>query len=152
MIIYLGADHRGAALKDHLLGFLKGLGYETLDVHPNITPDDDYPDIAGTIGRKVAADPDNARGIAICGSGAGVDIVANKVKGIRSVVGINPDQVYDACHDDAVNVLSLASNVIEADAAEKMTRVFLNTPFSGEERHARRLQKIKEIENWPSKQ
>jgi ribose 5-phosphate isomerase B len=150
MIIYVGADHRGGPLKEQLLNFLKGLGYETFDVHPVATPDDDYPDIAGTVARKVAEQMDAAKGILICGSGAGVDIVANKVKGIRSVLGINPDQVYDARHDDDVNVLSLSADTTEAEAAEKMTRVFLSTPFSGEERHARRLGKIKEIESWPA--
>jgi ribose 5-phosphate isomerase B len=150
MVIYLGADHRGTALKDQVLVFLKGLGYETLDVHPAAAPDDDYPDIAGAVGRKVAAAPEQGRGIVICGSGAGVDIAANKVKGIRSVLGISADQVYDARHEDDVNVLSLASDFGTPEDAQKIVRVFLNTPFGNDERYLRRIKKIQEIESWPS--
>jgi ribose 5-phosphate isomerase B len=149
MIIYFGADHRGANLKNSLITFVKGLGYETLDTYPTAAPDDDYPDIAGVVAKKVAEDTANGRGIVLCGSGAGVDIAANKVRGIRAVLGINPDQVYDARHDDDVNVLALAADFEEADAAGAMVRVFLNTPFSNEERFQRRLRKIREIEDWP---
>jgi ribose 5-phosphate isomerase B len=149
MVIYFGADHRGAFLKAQLAEFAKSLGYEVFDVHPVNTPDDDYPDIASTVAKKVAEDPLHGRGIVLCGSGAGADIAANKVKGIRAVLGLNPDQVFDARHDDDANVLAFASNFTEAEAAESMIRVFLNTPFSGEERFVRRINKIREIEDWP---
>ncbi len=149
MVIYFGSDHRGTALKDNLLAFVKNLGYEVLDTYPTPSPDDDYPDVAGIVGKKVAEDPVNSRGVVLCGSGAGVDIAANKVRGIRAVLGLNPDQVYDARHDDDVNILALAASFEEPEAAQAMVRVFLNTPFSGEERFVRRIEKIKEIENWP---
>jgi ribose 5-phosphate isomerase B len=149
MIIYFGADHRGVNLKNDLLAFVKGLGYEVLDVYPNPIPEDDYPDVAGAVAKKVAEDPENGRGVVICASGAGMDIAANKVRGIRAALGLGPDQIFDARHDDDVNILALASDFEEAGAAEAIVRVFLNTPFSGEERFQRRIQKIKEIENWP---
>lgn len=149
MVIYFGADHRGTDLKNALIAFVKGLGYEAVDTYPNAQPDDDYPDIAGVVAKKVAEDTQNNRGIVLCGSGAGVDIAANKVRGIRAVLGLNPDQVFDARHDDDANVLALAADFEEPDAASAMARVFINTPFSGEERFVRRLKKIREIEEWP---
>jgi len=149
MVIYFGADHRGAELKNNLLAVVKSFGYEVLDTYPAPTPDDDYPDVAGVVAKKVAEDPQNGKGIVLCASGAGVDIAANKVHGIRCVLGLSPDQVYDARHDDDVNVLALAAAFTDPEIASAMVKVFLSTPFGEEERFRRRIQKIKEIENWP---
>lgn len=149
MVIYFGADHRGAALKDQVLQFTKSLGYEVFDVHPQASPEDDYPDIASIVAKKVAEDPANGRGVVVCASGAGVDITANKVKGIRCALGLSTDQVFDARHDDDVNVLAFASDFQDAEQAGAMMKVFLSTPFAGEERFVRRLKKIHDIEDWP---
>ena len=147
MVIYFGADHGGFELKGRLMAFVKGMGYETADMGdtaPN--PDDDYPDFAAKVAEKVSADPANARGILICRSGAGVDIVANKFKGVRSALATTPDQAYDGRHDDDANVLSLAADFTSPEDAERIVKVFLGTPFGGDARFERRLGKIKEIE------
>lgn len=148
MYIYIGADHRGFELKEFLKIFLKNQGYEVADMG-NLQYDqkDDYSEFAKNVAQKVSRDYENSRGIIICGSGAGVDITANKFRNVRSVIGFSPDQIYAARHDDDVNVLSLASNFTSQTDAQKIVIVFLETPFSGEERHKRRLELISQIEN-----
>lgn len=148
MLIYLGADHRGFNLKESLKNFLKNKGYETADLG-NIQYDekDDYPDFAAAVGKKVSGAPDESRGILICGSGAGVDVAANKFRSVRSAIAVSSDQIYQARRDDNINVLSIAANfTLEADA-QKIALTFLETPFSGEARHQRRLDKISQLEN-----
>jgi ribose 5-phosphate isomerase B len=147
MLVYFGADHGGFELKERLKPFVKGLGYEIVDLGNTVLDkSDDYPDFAAAVAAKVAAEQGNAKGILVCRSGAGVDITANKFDGVRSVLGVNPDQVYDARHDDDVNVLSLDSDFVLPEDAEKMVKVFMQTQFGAEERYKRRLDKIKDIE------
>jgi ribose 5-phosphate isomerase B len=147
MIIYLGADHRGFYLKEKIKDFLKQSGYEVADKGNSVYDEsDDYPDFAASASREVAADPGVRRGILFCGSGVGVDIVANKFNGIRSVLGINPDQVYASRHDDDANILSLPADFIDFEGAKKMVGVFLQTPFSEDESDKRRRDKIRDIE------
>lgn len=147
MLIYLGADHRGFNLKEFLKIFLKNQGYEALDLgNLHYEENDDYPNFAAAVAKKVSMKSEESRGILICGSGAGVDIAANKFRDVRSAIGISPDQVYQARHHDNINVLSLASDFTSEVAAQKMVAVFLETPFDSEPRHQRRLDKISEIE------
>jgi RpiB/LacA/LacB family sugar-phosphate isomerase len=147
MIIYIGADHRGFALKEQLKGILKEEAYEVVDVGAaQLTPGDDYPDYAKLVAAKVSESPSTARGILICGSGSGADIVANKFMNVRSVLGISTDHVYQVRHDDDANVLSIAADFIDPDMVLKMVKIFLSTPLAGDERYARRLQKIAVIE------
>lgn len=148
MVIYFGADHRGFELKERLKGFVKTLGYEVFDVGaPAIVPDDDYPDYAKRVADQVAPDPAVARGILLCGGGTGMAVAADKVRGIRSVLGVSPDQVFAARHDDDVNILSISTNFTTPEAAEQMAKIFLLTPFGGDERYKRRIDKITAIEN-----
>lgn len=148
MVIYFGADHRGFELKEFLKGFVKGLGYEVWDMGATeIVPDDDYPDFAKAVVERVAPDTSVARGILICAGGTGMDIVANKTRGIRSVLGISPDHVFAARHDDDVNVLCIASDFTVPETAEQMAKIFLLTPFGGDVRFKRRIDKIGAIEN-----
>lgn len=148
MVIYFGADHRGFELKEALKKFIKDKGYEIVDLGATeYNQDDDYPDFAAAVASKVSLDPEKARGILICGSGAGMDIAANKFKNVRSVLAISADQVFDARHDDDVNVLSIAANVLNGVEAEKIVQTFLETPFGAETRYKRRIQKIIQIEN-----
>lgn len=147
MLIYIGADHRGFELKESLKKFLKDQGYEAVDLgNDHYDENDDYPDFAATVGKAVNEDPENRRGILICRSGAGVDIVVNKFKGVRSVLASNPDQAYLSRNDDDTNVLSLASEFINTESAQKILLTWLKTPFSGEEKNKRRLQKISDLE------
>ena len=147
MKIFLGADHRGFELKEKLKEWLKDHSYAVEDLGAReLVPDDDYPDYAVAVARKVAEDPENNRGILLCGSGVGMDIAANKVKGIRATVTWNEQSAEHARTHDDVNVISLPADWTSPQDAAEIVRTFLETKFSGEERHARRLQKIEEIE------
>lgn len=147
MKTYIGADHRGFKLKEALKSFLIERGDEVIDVgNDHYDENDDYPDFAGTVAKEVAKDPALSRGILICGSGVGVDIVANKFKGVRSALIFNPDQAYLSRNDDDVNILSLAADFLDTDEVKKITEVWLGTAFSGEEKYKRRLEKIKNLE------
>ena len=147
MLIYIGADHRGFNLKETLKKFLKDQGYEVVDVgNDHYDENDDYPDFAKLAARAINQDPINRRGILICGSGVGMDIVANRFKGVRSALAINSDQVYLARNDDDVNVLSLPADFLNEDDAKKILGTFLQTPFSGKENFQRRLGKIRQLE------
>jgi ribose 5-phosphate isomerase B len=148
MIIYIGADHRGFALKASIVAVLKSDGHEVIDVGAAaLDPGDDYPDFARAVAEKISAGAPEVRGIVICGSGIGVDVVANKCKGVRSALAISADQIRVGRQDDDVNVLSLAADFIKPEDALNIAQVFLSTPFKKEERFSRRLGKITELEN-----
>lgn len=148
MIIYIGADHRGFKLKESLKAFLQQSGYTIVDSGNAIFDEnDDYPDFAAKLAKEVAIDSENRRGILVCGSGVGVDVVANKFKNIRSGLIATPDQAYLSRNDDDTNILSLGADVVDDQTAKKILSVWLQTPFSGEEKHQRRIEKIKSIES-----
>ena len=150
MKIYIGTDHAGFELKEELKKFLKDLGCEVEDKGAyEFNREDDYPDfilpVVKAVAEDIARDLDS-RGIVIGGSGQGEAIVANKVKKIRAAV------VYDEYsarmsreHNDA-NIVSLGTRTLSADKAKKLVKLWLETPFSNEERHKRRIEKIKTIE------
>ncbi|MDO8504798.1 MAG: RpiB/LacA/LacB family sugar-phosphate isomerase [Candidatus Liptonbacteria bacterium] len=144
--VYLGADHRGFKLKEALKKYLVQGGHNAEDLTPDFKDGDDYTDAAGLVAQKVGSDPDNCSGILICGSGAGMDITANKFKRVRSVLGFLPEQVSAARHDDNVNILSLASDFTDEDKAKQIVKTFLETKFGSEERFLRRIEKILKIE------
>jgi len=147
MIIYIGADHRGFKLKETLKRFLQESGYTVGDLgNAQYFEGDDYPDFAKLVAEKVSADARSGRGIVICGSGVGVDVVANKFPNIRSALGFHPDQVVEARSNDDVNILSLAADFLEEDQAKKIVSVWLQTPFDGDERDKRRIEKIRQID------
>ncbi len=146
-MIYIGADHRGYKLKEILRVYLQELGYDFEDLgNKELNPDDDYPDFALAVAKKVAENPEENRGILICGSGVGVDIVANKTKSIRSALCFNVKQAQMSRNDDNANVLSLSADFISEGLAKEIVKIWLETPFSGLEHHARRIEKIQEIE------
>ena len=147
MLIYIGADHRGFQLKETLKTYLKGSGYEVVDVgNDQYVAGDDYPDFAALAARKVSLDPENSLGVLICGSGVGVDVTANKFKNVRSALAFNTEQAIAARSDDNTNILSLAADYLNEEDAKKIASAWLKTSFSGEERHNRRLKKIQDIE------
>lgn len=148
MVIYIGADHRGFKLKAILADFLRGLGYEVVDLgSDHYDENDDYPDFARLVAEKVAESPEENRGILICGSGVGVDIAANKFKGIRSALIFNEKQAFLSRNDDDANVISLAADFLNEVQSRKILEVWIKTDFSREERHKRRLDKIRDLEN-----
>ncbi len=149
VIIYIGADHRGFKLKETLKAYLVNSGYTVHDLgNEHYDENDDYPDFAIKVAEKVNEDPSNNKGVLLCGSGIGVDIVANKFKNVRSSLAFSPDQVYMAKNHDDTNVLSLPAAYLEDEEAKKIVSVWLQTPFSNEEGHKRRLDKIKKLENY----
>ncbi len=151
MKIYIGTDHAGFELKEELKKFLEDLGCEVDDKGAyEFNKEDDYPDfilpVVKAVAEDIARDLDS-RGIVIGGSGQGEAIVANKVGGIRAAV------VYDEYsarmsreHNDA-NIISLGNRTLTIDKAKELVKLWLETPFSNEERHKRRIEKIKAIEN-----
>lgn len=147
MKIYLGADHAGFELKEKIKSYLQETGYEVEDCGAfSFDKSDDYPDFIAKAAVGVSKDQ-GSMGIIFGKSGAGECIVANKIKGIRAILGFNQENVELArLHNDA-NVLSLGSAFVNIDAAKDLVKIFLETQFSNEERHKRRIEKIKEIEN-----
>ncbi len=146
-MIYIGSDHRGYNLKEALKIYLQELNYNWEDSGAKeLIPDDDYPDYALVVAKKVAENPEENRGILLCSSGIGVDIVANKIKNIRSALCFDVKQAQMSRNDDDTNVLSLSADFISESLAKEIVRIWLETPFSGLEHHVRRIEKIKEIE------
>lgn len=144
MKIYLGADHRGFALKEKIKSLLQtNYSVEDCGAFEKIE-NDDYIDYAKAVAEKVAANGDS-RGIVICGSGVGVDITANKFANIRCGLGLNPDQTKAARNDDDINILALASDFTLFDQAREIVEVFLTTSFTPSENHKRRIEKISQI-------
>ena len=147
MVIYIGSDHRGFRIKEHLKTILKDRGYSVYDVgNEKYNESDDYPDFAKKVGEKVSVDFERSKGILICGSGVGVDVVANKYPNVRSALVSTPDQAFDSRTDDDTNVLALGANYVDEERAEKIVFTWLQTPFSGENRHVRRIRKIQQVE------
>lgn len=146
MKIFLGTDHAGFELKEKIKSLLTENGYDVEDCGAFIfDKDDDYPDFIVKAAMKVAENPDS-EGIVFGKSGAGECIVANKIKGVRAILGINSENVkLSRLHNDA-NILSLGSAFVNEDSAKNLIDIFLKTNFSNEERHLRRIRKIAEIE------
>jgi ribose 5-phosphate isomerase B len=147
-MLYLGADHRGFMLKERIKSWLSLRGILFQDMGAEIlNADDDYPDYAEAVAREVAKKPEENRGILICGSGAGVCVVANKFRGIRAALALNPDMARVLRNDDDVNVLCLASDFTNEEEALAIMDAWLHTPAGAEERYKRRIAKIGDIES-----
>jgi ribose 5-phosphate isomerase B len=145
-MIYIGADHRGFRLKEEIKKWLETEHYDFRDLGANeYDKEDDYPDISIKVAESVITD--NGKGIIICGSGAGASIAANKVNGIRCGLCTFEKQARAARNDDDINVLCLAADAVSVEDNIKIIAVFLGTLFSSEERHIRRINKIKEYES-----
>ena len=149
-MIYIGADHRGFRLKEEIKKWLEVEHYDFRDLGANsYDKEDDYPDISIKVAEMVMAD--NGEGIIICGSGAGASIAANKVKGARCGLCTFEKQAKAARNDDDINILCLSAEAVSVEDNIKIVAVFLGTLFSSEEKHIRRINKIKEYESKISK-
>lgn len=176
MKIYIGTDHRGFELKEKIKKWLSQWGYEYEDCGAfSYDENDDYPDFISKVAQKVSEDPQNNKGIVLGGSGQGEAMVANKFKGIRAAVfygppfrldfksrallgmaGLFDNRIYENIlkniiklsreHNDA-NILSIGASFLHERAAKFFVKIWLETKFSGDERHVRRINKIKELEN-----
>jgi ribose 5-phosphate isomerase B len=143
--VVIGADHAGFELKTQLVSHLEEAGHLVLDIGTNSEEPVDYPDIAATVGRAVVGG-EGERGIVVCGSGAGASIAANKITGIRSAVVHDTYTAHQAVEHDDMNVLAIGGRVIGVNTATEIVDTFLGAHFSGEERHARRLRKVVELD------
>ena len=144
MKIAIGADHAGFELKNQLGAVLRKSGHEVCDFGTNSTESTDYPDYARQVAKAVAAGSAE-RGVLVCGSGVGMSIAANKVKGIRAALGVNLEEVrLTRAHNNA-NVLTLGARFIEPALASELVQAFLETPFEGG-RHERRVAKLSQME------
>jgi ribose 5-phosphate isomerase B len=147
MKVYIGADHNGFEMKNKLVNWLTEHDYVVHDCgNTKHDPADDYPDYASCVAEGVKNALESSMGIVLCGSGIGVDIVANKYHGVRCGLGINVDHVKHGRANDDINVLSIPADHISQDLAIEMVKTFLETDFSYEERHVRRRDKIDQIE------
>jgi ribose 5-phosphate isomerase B len=144
-LVYVGSDHRGFNLKKSILEFLRGLNYEVYDMGASeYNPDDDYSEIAIKLAEKVAIE--KTKGILICASGVGVCVAANKVDGIRAALCTSEKQARLAREDDGTNILCLSSELVDEETNFKIVKMFLETVFSSEEKHIRRINIIKNYE------
>jgi len=147
-MIYLGTDHAGFELKEKIKQWLSEWDYEYEDMGAHeYDQQDDYPDFISLVGEKVSADPENSKGIILGASGQGEAVAANKYKGVRAVVyygGSREMIIHTREHDDA-NVLSLGASFVKEEA-QSVIKLWLEASFSGEERHVRRINKIKDLE------
>jgi ribose 5-phosphate isomerase B len=144
--IGVAADHGGFPLKEQLVGMLRGAGYEVLDFGDGEPkPGDDYPDYVVPLAHAVARGEVD-RGVAICGSGVGASIVANKVAGVRACLIHETFSAHQGVEDDDLNVMCLGGRVVGDALAWELVKTFLDARFSGAERHRRRLAKVAELE------
>jgi ribose 5-phosphate isomerase B len=145
-MIYIGADHRGYKLKEKINSWLFENNYEFYDVGANkFDPYDDYTKYASEVASLVADDNKN-KGILLCGSGVGVDVVANKFDGVRSSIGKSAEQIKAGRNDDNMNILVIASEYTKEDEALEMVKTFIETEYDNAQRHERRLEEIEKIE------
>ena len=147
MRVGLAADHGGFTMKERLAAALRGAGHEVTDFgDQQLDPGDDYPDFVIPLARAVAKGVVE-RGIALCSSGVGASIAANKVPGVRAALIHDDYSAHQGVEDDAMNVICLGSLVVGYAQAWELVRAFLAATFSGAERHRRRLAKVAALEH-----
>jgi RpiB/LacA/LacB family sugar-phosphate isomerase len=145
MHIVIGADHAGFDLKQSVGEYLRALGHDVIDVGTVSDEPVDYPDFAEAVA-KVLLDGKAERGVLICGSGVGASVSANKIPGIRAGLCHDTYSARQGVEHDDTNLLVLGARVIGVELARELVRHFLAAKFTGEERHKRRVAKIKTLE------
>lgn len=146
MRVGIAADHGGFELKQQLVTALRTSGFDVVDFGATrLDNADDYPDFVTPLARAVAAG-DVERGIAVCGSGVGASIAANKIAGVRAGLIHDHFSAHQGVEDDNMNVICMGGRVIGPLLAEELIRTFLAAQYSGAERHARRLAKVAKLE------
>ncbi len=141
-MLYLGADHAGYKLKEFLKKHLEKKGVKYMDLGTYSEDSVDYPDLAFKVARKAAKEK-NAKGILICGTGTGMVMAANKVKGIRAAVAYDEYSAKMSRHDNNANILCLRGRKVDVKRQQKLVDIWLKTPFSQIARHRRRLKKLR---------
>ena len=145
MKVAVGSDHRGYALKERIAALLKDLGHEALDFGTESAESADYPDFAIPVAEKVASG-EVERGILVCGSGVGMSIAANKVRGVRAALCRTVDDARMTRRHNDSNVLTLGEMSMEDPEIDELIKIWLETEYEGG-RHQRRLDKITDYEN-----
>jgi ribose 5-phosphate isomerase B len=142
MHIYLGSDHRGFALKQEIINWLKSEGHSVTDCgNTEYQSDDDFTEYAFAVGEKVAADP-GSRGIVLCGTGVGVAIAANKVPTVRAHVATTPQMAADGRKHDDTNVVAISADTTPLERAQAIISAFLTTSFEDTPRRKRRVEQL----------
>jgi ribose 5-phosphate isomerase B len=146
-MLYIASDHAGFQTKKELTKYLqKDLGHEVEDVGPEVFIEtDDFPDFAAPLARKVAENPENM-GILICGTGQGMCIAANKIKGAYAIIGYNLSATELGRKHNNANILCLPGRAASMDFTKAIVKKFLNTKFDGDQRFLRRNKKIEDLE------
>ena len=145
-VIGIAADHGGYDLKVQLVTLLKTVGYEVKDFGAyQLNAGDDYPDFVIPLSKAIAR-AEVSRGIAICGSGVGACIAANKIAGVRSALITDSFSAHQGVEDDNMNILCLGGNITGPKLAWELVQIFLNARFKNEERFLRRLNKVAMLE------
>lgn len=146
MRVYIGSDHAGFELKNHLVEWLKSVGHDPVDCGPHIyDAQDDYPPFCLRTAERTAADPD-ALGIVIGGSGNGEQIAANKVQGVRAALAWSEQTAALGREHNNANVVAVGSRMHTTEEATAFVETFLATPFSGDPRHIRRIDMLSAYE------
>ncbi len=145
MRIAVGADHAGFALKEQVAADLSRAGHDVIDLGTHSTAPVDYPDAAEAVGNAVR-EGRAERGVLLCGSGVGASAAANKLPGIRAAICHDGYSAHQGVEHDDMNVLVLGGRIIGPALALELVRAFVAARFSGDERHVRRLAKVKALE------
>ena len=145
MRVAVAADHAGVDRKNDVVSALRAEGHEVIDLGTFDTTPVDYPDVAERLCRAIV-DGEAERGVLVCGSGVGASVAANKVPGVRAGLCHDSYSAHQGVEHDDMNVLVLGGRVIGNELAKELARIFVAARFSGEERHVRRLAKVRAIE------
>ncbi len=145
MRVAVACDHGGFPLKAAVIESVRKAGHDAVDLGTNSADPVDYPDYAKAIGEAIQKGKAD-RGILLCGSGVGASVAANKMRGIRAAICHDVYSAHQGVEHDDMNVMALGGRVIGVALAQDLVASFLGSIFSGEERHARRLEKIKKME------
>lgn len=145
MKVFVGTDHRGIEVEKNIIDYLKNKNHEVVESRIEHSDADDYVDFAKEVSLNVINNPGSI-GILICGTGIGMSIAANKIKGIRAARCVTVEDAYYTRLDNDSNVLCLGYNS-ELNTLFEIINTFITTPFSNAERHTRRVNKIKELES-----
>jgi ribose 5-phosphate isomerase B len=146
MKIAIGSDHAGFELKRHLTDTLAAQGHVVTDLGTNSAEACDYPDYAARVAHEVV-EGRAERGILVCTTGMGMTMAANKVKGIRAALGVNPDEVLLTRKHNNANILAFSSRYTKPEEADAMAQIFLDTEFESGGRHERRMNKMMALEH-----
>lgn len=146
MRIAFGADHGGYKLKNSLIEFARSLDHSVIDYGTNSSASVDYPDYAGVVGEAIKTGRADV-GVLVCRSGVGMCISANKIHGIRAVVGYQAENARQSRLHNHTNVLCFGADFITAETAGEILKTWIETPYSDDERHIRRVEKMTKMES-----